>query len=247
MSRETAHYFFNRRRIVMDFYNDKINCEYDLNEKALRFFMNLIEDYDKKDVIDKAHDKRHLYQVTNAMLYLGDKLKLDLNLCLAIGALHDIGLLSGDREMHHKKSAEWVRNNSKALSNLGYSSDEINIIETAVAEHRSSGTVKSSIYSKAITDADKIPTHNVDAIIKRSLLYTKERNAGLSDEDMFEKMYAHVHDKYGKGVYGNKFYTEPAIKMMESKNNEIIKCMNNKELCFEKVQNILINKELEEI
>lgn len=220
--------------IIMDFYNNKIDDSYELNNEKMLFFSNLIDDYDKSDIIDETHDKRHLYQVTNAMLYIGNKLGLNLHLCLAIGALHDIGLLSGDRKNHHEKSAEWVRNNTDVLLGIGYSSTEIDIIETSVREHRSSGNIKSSIYSQAITDADKIPTHNVDAIIQRALSYTKAHNVGLTNDDIFEKMYDHVHEKYGKGDYGNKFYTQPAINLVKSENHDIIKVMNDRNLCLNK-------------
>lgn len=223
----------------MDFCNNKINNEYNLNDELIGFFTNIIENYDKNDIIDKGHDKKHLYQVTNAMLFIGNELKLDLELCVAIGALHDIGLLAGNRKMHHKKSAEWVRDNKELLSGIGYSSIQISIIETSVFEHRSSSDVKSGIYSKSITDADKMPTHNVDNIIERSLIYTKHHNPGLSDTEIFEKMYDHIHDKYGRYTYGNKFYTKPAIDSMKLKNDEIIRYMNNKKLVLNKSIEIL--------
>ena len=89
----------------MDFCNNKINNEYNLNDELIGFFTNIIENYDKNDIIDKGHDKKHLYQVTNAMLFIGNELKLDFELCVSIGTLHEVGLLTGNIKMHHINSS----------------------------------------------------------------------------------------------------------------------------------------------
>ena len=160
------------------------------------------------DGINDGHGIEHVIGVTNCMIYLAEKMKMDPNVAALIGAYHDVGLIFGDRDRHHELSKEWVCENMEQIINKydATMGDVVDIAE-AVYEHRSSMKKKSSLWSMMISDADKLPTHNAEDIIKRAWLYTENHFPDLTLDEKINSVFRHVSEKFGApNCYGNKFY-----------------------------------------
>ena len=70
----------------------------------------------------------------------------------------------------------------------------------AVEDHRaSSGHEPRSIYGKIVAEADRLI--DVDTVIRRTVQYGLKHYPALTEEEQYERMCAHLREKYLEGGY----------------------------------------------
>lgn len=184
---------------------------------------NILIHYDN---FDKGHDINHVTHVINFSLYLCDIYKLNEDICYTAASYHDIGLYKG-RDLHNEYSYKYVLNDVNLYN--WFNEREINIIALACKEHRSSNKlIPESIYSKIISDADKTDGLTIERMLTRSYGYNLNIHPDLSNDKIFELIYNHLKEKYGKGGYSKLLLPESKIYANEAR-EKIIEILSSKE------------------
>lgn len=172
----------------------------------MKIISNLIQKMESKyNELDGAHDFKHIVQVTNNALLLNKECggPYDNDIIIISALYHDIGN-TVNRENHHIESARIVMED-KDLQSV-YSYDTRYMISKACEEHRSSYNGPfTSLLSKIINDADSMAGGDtIEAMIERSLMYTKSKNPKDTSDMIYTKVYNHLVEKFGR--YGYQKY-----------------------------------------
>lgn len=156
---------------------------------------------------DRAHDEAHALEVIKASFVIAHvvKEKINMNILLASAALHDVGLKLG-RDNHNFNSGKIIRRLN--VLKKWFDKNEIEIIAQVAEDHRASlGITPRSIYGKIVADADRCSGYFVERLMERTWLYRIDNQSALgktnniSDEDIFEDMFKHMHGKFGSKGY----------------------------------------------
>ena len=160
------------------------------------------------DAYDKAHSRTHILSViTQSMELYGqlsakgecgpDGCPLNPDMIYAIAAYHDIGVCEG-REFHHLVSGRMLE--SDPTLRQWFSEEQIHLMREAVEDHRSSNkSWPRSIYGRIVSEADKVI--DFDTVFSRAILYARAHYPGLTEDEIFQKSYGHLLDKYGDNGY----------------------------------------------
>jgi len=150
------------------------------------------------DRFDAGHDRDHVHTVISQALDLARFYpEVDRCLLLVAAAYHDLGLVNG-REHHHTDSARIVREDERL--HRWFNDEEINTIADAAEDHRaSSGHEPRTIYGRIVAEADRII--DSDTIVRRALLYGMRHEPGLDREGQYQRLMAHMREKYDYGGY----------------------------------------------
>ena len=146
---------------------------------------------------DKAHQRDHVLMVIQQSMELAEKLGVNADMTYAIAAYHDTGLCEG-RERHHEVSARIIKAD-QALRRW-FTEEQIAIMADAAEDHRaSSGHAPRTIYGRIVAEADRF----IDAatIIRRTIQDGFDHYPEYSREEHFQRMVAHLHEKYGRNGY----------------------------------------------
>lgn len=192
------------------------------------FIEKMIEKYKK---FDGAHDDAHARMVIKNSEYIAinmmkdEKIEIDMNMVKVIAAMHDLGL-AYDRETHHIKSGEIVRE-SKELRKF-FTEEQIELIAKSVEEHRASYKGEyTSVYSKIVSDADRM--NDINTMISRTYKWNRKHYPDLNDEELYIEVIQHLQDKYGEKGYAR--FNTPYAEDILNQSRQII--MNNDE--FDKI------------
>ena len=132
------------------------------------------------DAFDKAH-----------------QLGVDVNMAYAIAAYHDTGLTEG-RELHHKVSAQIIRNDKRLRQ--WFTEEQIEVMANASEDHRASNEQPPrTIYGRIVAEADRFI--DPEDIIRRTVQFGHDHYPTLSREEHYERMVQHLHEKYGRNGY----------------------------------------------
>ena len=160
------------------------------------------------DTYDKAHSRTHILSVISQSMELYGRLSakgecgpdgapLNPDMVYAIAAYHDIGVCEG-REFHHLVSGRMLE--ADPVLRQWFSPEQIGLMREAVEDHRSSNkSWPRSIYGRIVAEADKII--DFDTVFSRAILYARANYPELTDEEIFQKSYGHLVEKYGEGGY----------------------------------------------
>lgn len=138
--------------------------------------------------LDPGHDVSHFDEVVNFGMETGRNLlaieNIDMGMLITVLAFHDVGRLVDDEE-HEKYSVLILRRN--VTLNEVFTFDEIELMCTAITEHRSKNTA-TSIYAKILKDADKIPASEFKRRVFRvtAFNYYRNRDKVKSDESLID-------------------------------------------------------------
>ena len=156
---------------------------------------NIFPEYLKNE---EGHGINHINTVISRSIKLAGDYDVNLDMVYTIAAFHDIGHHI-DKSKHEKISAEimYEDNNLKKW----FSSNELLIIKEAIEDHRASlNGEPRSIYGKIISSADRTII-DIDNTIKRTYLYGKKHEKDYSHNDLVNRVYEHLTDKYGENGY----------------------------------------------
>ena len=156
------------------------------------------------DHFDKAHQRDHVMMVIQQSMELAEKLDVDVDMVYAIAAFHDPGLCEG-REHHHEVSAQIVREDWQLAR--WFNEEQIHIMAEAVEDHRaSSDHTPRSIYGRIVAEADRFI--DPETIIRRTIQYGLDHYPELGREQQYQRMLAHLHEKYGRNGYLKLWFKE---------------------------------------
>ena len=149
------------------------------------------------DAFDKAHQRGHAEMVISQSMQLAERLGVDMNMAYAIAAYHDTGLTEG-RELHHKVSAQIIRNDKRLRQ--WFTEEQIEVMADAAEDHRASNEKPPrTIYGRIVAEADRFI--DPEDIIRRTIQFGHDHYPTLSREEHYERMVQHLHEKYGRNGY----------------------------------------------
>ena len=118
-----------------------------------------------------------------------------------IAAYHDIGHHI-DAKNHEKVSAE-IMSKDENLKKF-FNEDQLLIIKEAIEDHRASAKSEPrSIYGRIVSSADR--NNTVNDCLRRTYTYGLKLDPKATDEELFERAYNVLVDKFGEDGYA-KFY-----------------------------------------
>ena len=176
------------------------------------------------DSYDKAHSRRHIQSVIDQSMEIfrklsagqmdgGRRYELNPDMVYAIAAYHDIGVCEG-REYHHLSSGRMLEEDVRLRQ--WFTEEQIHVMREAVEDHRSSNkSWPRSIYGRIVSEADKVI--DFDTVFSRAILYARASCPQMTAEEIFQKSYGHLLDKYGDGGYMHlQFSDSPnAVRLAE--------------------------------
>ena len=161
---------------------------------------NIFPEYDKNE---SGHGIEHIKAVIKRSFELVEENKLDVNLDMVyvIAAYHDIGHHI-DSKTHEIVSAD-IMSKDKNLSKF-FTKEELKTIKEAIEDHRASAKEDPrSIYGRIVSSADR--NNKVEDCLLRTYTYGLKLKPDATDEELFERAYDVLVDKFGEDGYA-KFY-----------------------------------------
>ena len=149
------------------------------------------------DAFDKAHQRDHVNMVIQQSLDIASRLDVDEDMVYAIAAYHDTGLCEG-REHHHEVSARIIKADRQLRR--WFTEEQIQTMADAAEDHRASAKqAPRTIYGRIVAEADRF----IDpmTIIQRTVQYGLDHYPELDREGQYERMVAHLKEKYGRNGY----------------------------------------------
>ena len=186
---------------------------------------NIFPEYSKNE---SGHGIDHIKYVIKRSFDIVSQNKLDVNLDMVyiIAAYHDIGHHI-DSKNHEKISAE-IMSKDKELERF-FNDEELKIIKEAIEDHRASSDHEPrSIYGRIVSSADR--NNTVEDCLRRTYTYGLKLDPKSSDEELFERAYNVLLNKFGENGYAKFFFKD---KEYEQFLKDIRKLLKNKEKYIE--------------
>ena len=149
------------------------------------------------EAFDPAHQYAHAKAVIEASLKYAAMLHADSEMAYTIAAYHDIGLSEG-REHHHTVSARMMLADRRLRE--WFDEAQLGIMAEAVEDHRASNRHEPrSVYGRIVAEADR----QIEplTIIRRTIQYSLSHYPDYSEQQHYERVCEHLHEKYGEGGY----------------------------------------------
>lgn len=149
------------------------------------------------DFFDKAHQRDHVLMVIQQSLDIASHLDVDLDMVYTIAAYHDTGIVEG-REHHHEVSARIIKADRQLRR--WFTDEQIAIMADAAEDHRASAKqAPRTVYGRIVAEADRF----IDpvTIVQRTIQYGLDHYPELSREEQYQRMLAHLREKYGRNGY----------------------------------------------
>ncbi len=215
------------RKITFD--ENKINNLLSKVDKSLKEYIekNILPEY---SLNDGGHNINHINYVLKRAFELAED--INPNILYTCVTFHDIACHI-DRDNHEVLSAEKAYNDS--FLNSFFSKEEMQIIKEAIEDHRASSKEEPrSIYGRIVSSADR--NNTVNDCLFRTYTYGKKLNSEATDEELYERAYDVLTNKFGKNGYA-KFYFKDSI--YEEFLKDIRKLLSDKELFIKTQQNFI--------
>lgn len=194
--------------------------------KELKLYIenNIFPIYSKND---SGHSMDHINYVINRSLKFASQFEnININMVYTIAAFHDIAHYI-DKDNHEVLSAKIFFENDTMKK--FFNDSERNIIKEAIEDHRASLEYEPrSNYGKIISSADK--NTSLDSALKRTHAYTMKHFTGLSFDEIIDRAYTHISEKFGKNGYAKIYVIDEEydkfkedVKMTLKNKDEFIK------------------------
>ena len=155
---------------------------------------NIIPRYKK---FDSGHAVSHVTLVIERALGLACKYDVNPDMVYTAAAYHDLGVAE-DRKTHNVISARIIREDAELKR--WFSPEQIDIIADAAEDHRASlGYEPRTIYGKITAEADRLIFPEM--VVERCIQYGKAKHPDLDKEGHWERVAAHLEEKYGRNGY----------------------------------------------
>jgi uncharacterized protein len=187
------------------------------------------------NTLDKGHGINHIGTVIDSSMKLSECFGINSNMVFTVAIYHDLGM-SIDRKIHEKHSKIMLTEN-KDLKNW-FSEEEIIKMGEACEDHRASNKIEPrSIYGYLISDADR--TTDIEDMIIRCYNFSIKNYKDKNEEDLYNRVYAHLKEKYGEGGYA-KFYLKESQEIIMKPYIEAQKILEDEEV-FKKIYLKVVN------
>ena len=181
---------------------------------------------------EEGHGINHIKTVIRRSLELSKGYDVDENIVYTVAAYHDLGHFI-DRKTHEIISAQMFMEDDKVAK--WFTDEQRKIIKEAIEDHRASiDHEPRSIYGKIVSSADRTIV-DVEDTIRRSYSYGLKNFPELSYEEMVERVYSHLSEKYGENGYAKNFIVD---KEYEDSIKKLREALSNKEEFIKKVKEI---------
>jgi uncharacterized protein len=168
---------------------------------------------------EPAHNLEHIqYVIERSFKFAQTVPDINLDMVYTIAAYHDIGHHI-DPKRHEIVSAE-IMQKDKKLKQF-FSEEELKTIKEAIEDHRASSDHEPrSIYGKIVSTADR--NNTVESCLFRSYSYGKRLHPDYSDEQLFERAYSHLKDKFGENGYAKFFFKDEEYEKFLAEIRELL-------------------------
>ncbi|MBR3122450.1 HD domain-containing protein [Candidatus Saccharibacteria bacterium] len=185
---------------------------------------NVFPEYQKNE---PAHNLSHIkYVIDRSFKFAQTVPNINYDIVYVIAAYHDIGHHI-DPKKHELVSAE-IMQKDQELKKF-FSEDELKIIKEAIEDHRASSDHEPrSIYGKIVSTADR--NNSVNSCLERSYFYGKKLHPEYSDDELFNRAYGHLKQKFGENGYAKFFFKDEEYEKFLT---DIRKLLSNKEKFIE--------------
>ena len=156
--------------------------------------INIIPQYSK---FDQGHAVSHVTKVMERALGLACRYDVNPDMVYTAAAYHDLGIKE-DRKTHNIISARMIKED--AALRQWFTPEQIDIIADAAEDHRASlGYEPRTIYGKITAEADRLIFP--DMVVERCIQYGRAKHPELDKEAQWERVAAHLEEKYGRNGY----------------------------------------------
>ncbi len=173
------------------------------------------------DAHDAAHRRDHARWVMAESQRLAEHYpQADRAMLLVAAAYHDLGLCEG-REHHHEASARILRADERLRR--WFTPEQIQVMADAAEDHRASSKREPrTIYGRLVAEADR----QIDAatVIRRTIQYGLGNYPHLGREEHYQRMLAHLREKYGPQGYLHLYIPESPNAQRLAELRAIIAC-----------------------
>ncbi len=185
---------------------------------------NVFPEYQKNE---PAHNLSHIkYVIDRSFKFAQTVPNINYDIVYVVAAYHDIGHHI-DPKKHELVSAE-IMQKDQELKKF-FSEDELKIIKEAIEDHRASSDHEPrSIYGKIVSTADR--NNSVNSCLERSYFYGKKLHPEYSDDELFNRAYEHLKQKFGENGYAKFFFKDEEYEKLLT---DIRKLLSNKEKFIE--------------
>ncbi len=192
-----------------------------INEKLKQYIEKRIFPKYKKN--DEGHNLEHINYVIERSLMFASKIPdINLDMVYVIAAYHDLGHHI-DPANHEKVSAELLLAD-KHLRKF-FSEEEIKVMAEAVEDHRASKKEKPrNIYGRIVSSADRNDT--VEKCLYRSYFFGKKLDPKASDQELFERAFEVLTNKFGEEGYAKFYFEDPTYDKFLKEIRELLKDKN---------------------
>lgn len=169
---------------------------------------------------DSGHGIDHINYVVKRSIELSSNFfNINLDMVYAIATFHDIGHYI-DKDNHEILSAKMFYENKKMKD--FFNDEQRKIIKEAIEDHRASSNRKPrSNYGKIISSADK----NIDIVttLKRTHAYTLKHYSQYNLNQMIDRAYNHISEKFGDNGYANIWCIDEKYNKFKNEIKELLK------------------------
>lgn len=163
---------------------------------------NIFPQYQKNDL---GHNLEHVQYVINRSFKFAKTVPdIHYDMVYTIAAYHDIGHHI-DPKRHEIISGEIMFQDINLRK--FFSEEELNIMKEAIEDHRASADcIPRSIYGKIVSTADR--NNTIEACLRRSYTYGKKLSPNATDEELYERAFEHLNQKFGDNGYAKFFFQD---------------------------------------
>lgn len=182
---------------------------------------NIFPEYNKNEI---GHGINHIKYVIDRSFQLVKENNLDVNLDMVyvIASYHDIGHHI-DSKRHEIISAE-IMSKDKNLEKF-FNKEELQIIKEAIEDHRaSSDHDPRTIYGKIVSSADR--NNTIEDCLERTYTYGKRLNPDATDEELYERAYDVLVNKFGVNGYAKFYFKDQVYEKFLKDIRELLKDKN---------------------
>ena len=182
---------------------------------------NIFPEYNKNEI---GHGINHIKYVIDRSFQLVKENNLDVNLDMVyvIASYHDIGHHI-DSQRHEIISAE-IMSKDKNLEKF-FNKEKLQIIKEAIEDHRaSSDHDPRTIYGKIVSSADR--NNTIEDCLERTYTYGKKLNPDATDEELYERSYDVLVNKFGVKGYAKFYFKDKVYEKFLKDIRELLKDKN---------------------
>ncbi len=181
---------------------------------------NIFPIYEKNDA---GHNLEHInYVIKRCLKFSKQFSNINLDMVYATAAYHDIAHHI-DKDNHETLSAKWFYEdeNTKKF----FSEEERLIIKEAIEDHRASlEREPRSDYGKIVSSADR--STDIKMILKRTHLYSLKHYPKMNLEEMIDRAYKNISQKYGSEGYAKNYCLDEEYNQFKKEVKLLLKDKN---------------------